>query len=257
MKQFADPFERRFLDAIEHHLDGISEKIKKDFTHKNFLKELNGLKGDKVYHDLGFDTAEYTLVRLIGRMSISVGRRLGEIYDKVPRYVAAARFGLQPNQIAEVFDGLELDIALRNSLLSDDDKIHIKKITEKMSGETYSGIGIEIRYNFNPNDSSRLRKDVDVASKLSAAGLFPVYLIFSSLSPRNDAIARLKRGGWSFKQGQEALDFLTELLGVDIGSVLSDPIIAAETREKTSKIMKSIFESEAFQSVIPGEWSKL
>ena len=148
-----------------------------------------------------------------------------------------------------MFDGLELDIALRSNLLSDADKAHIQQITAKMSGEAYSGIGIEIRSNFNPNDSSRLRKDVDVASKLSAAGLFPVYLIFSSLSPRDDAIARLKRAGWSFKQGQEALEFLNELLGVDISSILSDPIIASKTKSKTSEIMKSIFKSDAFKSL--------
>ena len=249
MNKSIDPFERRFLDAIDHHLDGLSAKIERDFSKDNLEKELTGLKGDKVYHELGFDTVEYALVRLVGRMSISVGRRLGEIYDKVPRFVAAARFGLQPTQIAEVFDGLELDTALRSNLLSDADKAHIQQITAKMSGGAYSGIGIEIRSNFNPNDSSRLRKDVDVASKLSAAGLFPVYLIFSSLSPRDDAIARLKRAGWSFKQGQEALEFLNELLGVDISSILSDPIIASKTKSKTSEIMKSIFKSDAFKSL--------
>lgn len=146
-----------------------------------------------------------------------------------------------------MFDGLELDIALRSNLISADDKAHLERLTARMSGDTYSGIGIEIRYNFNPNDSSRLRKDVDVAAKLKAAGLFPVYLIFSSLSPRDDAIARLKRGGWFFLQGAEALDFLKELLGVDISSVLSDPVIAAETQKRTNEIMKSIFTSEAFK----------
>lgn len=87
-------FERRFLDAIEHHLDGLVSKIERDFSAASLKKEVDGLKGDKVYHDLGFDTIEYALVRLVGRISISVGRRLGEIYDKVPRFVAAARFGL-------------------------------------------------------------------------------------------------------------------------------------------------------------------
>jgi len=249
MVEATSVFERRFLDAIDHHLDGLAQKVERDFSAASLKKEIAGLQGDKVYHDLGFDSPEYALVRLTGRMSISVGRRLGEIYDKVPRFVAAARFGLRPEQIAEVFDGLELDIALRSNLLSKDDRSHIERIVEKMSAEKFSGIGIEIRYNFNPNDSSRLRKDVDVADKLKAAGLFPVYLIFSSLSPRDDAIARLKRGGWFFQQGGDALDFLKELLGVDISSVLSDPVIARKTQEKTDKIMKSIFSSEAFSSI--------
>lgn len=186
---------------------------------------------------------------LLVELSISVGRRLGEIYDKVPRFVAAARFGLGASQIAEVFDGLELDIALRCNLLSNDDHAHVQGIISKMSGAPFGGIGIEIRYNFNPNDSSRLRKDVEVASKLKAAGLFPVYLIFSSISPRDDAIARLTRGGWNFLQGDDALSFMKTLLGVDISAILSDPIISRETRKKTQDIMRSIFTSDGFKAL--------
>ena len=242
-------FEQRFLDALERHLKGWADKIARDFSIDNLRAEVTSLQSDKVYHDLGFDTPEYALVRLVGRMSISVGRRLGEIYDKVPRFVAAARFGLQPGQVAEIFDGLELDISVRSELVSEEDQKHITKIISKISRESYKGIGIEIRYNFNPNDSSRLRKDVAVADKLENAGLLPVYLIFSSISPRDDAIARLTRGGWNFIQGQEALNFLNDLLGVDINSVLADPIIADRTRAKTNELMQSIFNSDAFLSL--------
>lgn len=242
-------FEQRFLSAIDHHLDGLSQKIERDFSKENLEEEISKLQGDQIYHNLGFASREYALVRLTGRVSISVGRRLGEIYDKVPRFVAAARFGLRPQQIAEKFDGLELDIALRSNLLSQEDKIHINNIIARMSNEVFCGIGIEIRYNFNPNDNARLRKDIDVANKLKNDGLFPVYLIFSSTSPREDAISRLKRGGWFFKEGQEAMDFLTLLLGININSVLSDPIISKKVREKTNSIMKSVFSSEAFKSL--------
>jgi hypothetical protein len=161
-------FEQRFFDALERHLQGWADKIARDFSSANLKAEVAALQGDKVYHDLGFDTPEYALVRLVGRMSISVGRRLGEIYDKVPRFVAAARFGLQPSQIAEVFDGLELDISLRSKLLKADDQRHISTIISQVSKDRCSGIGIEIRYNFNPNDSARLRKDVEVAGKLKS-----------------------------------------------------------------------------------------
>jgi hypothetical protein len=249
MPKDPNAFEQRFLDALERHLQGWADKIARDFSLDNLKAEVASLQSDKVYHDLGFDTPEYALVRLVGRMSISVGRRLGEIYDKVPRFVAAARFGLQPGQIAEVFDGLELDIALRSELLNEDDQEHIAKIISQISRERFSGLGIEIRYNFNPNDSSRLRKDVAVADKLKNAGLLPVYLIFSSISPRDDAIARLTRGGWNFIQGQQALTFLNELLGIDINSVLADPIIADRTRAKTNELMQSIFNSDAFRSL--------
>jgi len=249
MTDAPNPFEQRFLDALERHLQGWADKIARDFSLANLKAEVAALQGDKVYHNLGFDTPEYALVRLVGRMSISVGRRLGDIYDKVPRFVAAARFGLQPSQIAEMFDGLELDISLRGELLKAGDRKHISKMISSISREQCSGLGIEIRYNFNPNDSSRLRKDVDVAGRLKTAGLLPVYLIFSSISPRDDAIARLTRGGWHFFQGQAALSFLNDLLGVDINSVLADPVIAERTREKTNELMQSIFNSDAFRSL--------
>lgn len=249
MSSAPNQFEQRFLDALDRHLQGWADKIARDFSSANLKAKVAKLQGDKLYHGLGFDTPEYALVRLVGRMSISVGRRLGEIYDKVPRFVAAARFGLQPSQVAEKFDGLELDISLRGDFLKADDKKHITNIVSNISNEKCSGIGIEIRYNFNPNDSARLRKDVDVADKLKAAGLLPVYLIFSSISPRDDAIARLKRGGWHFFQGQDALTFLYDLLGVDINSVLADPVIADRTRAKTNQLMQSIFDSDAFRSL--------
>ena len=59
-------------------------------------------------------------------MSISVGRRLGEIYDKLPRFVACARFNLNPGDVAEKFDGLELDVGLRFTRLVPHDVEHIK-----------------------------------------------------------------------------------------------------------------------------------
>lgn len=249
MAKASNAFEQRFLDALDHHLLGLADKIARDFSAANLKAEVDTLQSDKVYHNLGFDTPEYALVRLVGRMSISVGRRLGEIYDKVPRFVAADRFGLQPEQIAEKFDGLELDIALRANLLKANDREHIAQLISTISNENCSGIGIEIRYNFNPNDSSRLRKDAEVAAKLKAAGLLPVYLIFSSISPRADAIARLTRGGWHFLQGDIALNFMNDLLGVDINSVLADPVIADRIRAKALELMRSIFDSDAFQSL--------
>ncbi|MBM6580994.1 hypothetical protein ILT44_12440 [Microvirga sp. BT689] len=242
-------FEQRFLDALTHHLDGWKAKVERDFSQGAFQRELTDLSGDPVYERFGFNCAEYVLVRLIGRMSISVGRRLGEIYDKVPRFIAAARFNLKPTQVAELFDGLEIDIVLRSTLLSKPDQKHIQQLVSQYSNEEYKGLGIEIRYNFNPNDSSRLRKDESVANKLRAQGLYPVYLIFSSISPRDEAIARLTRGGWFFIQGQEALDFMHDLLGVDIMSVLENPTISDEIKKQTQDIMRSIFASPAFKHV--------
>lgn len=111
-----DPIELRFLEAIHHHLDGWRRKIEQDFGKACFERELAGLEGDPVYSKFAFDCPEYVVVRLMGRMSISVGRRLGEIYDKIPRFVASARFNVAPEQVAEKFNGLELDIGLRHSL---------------------------------------------------------------------------------------------------------------------------------------------
>ena len=242
-------FEERFLTALSHHLDGWNAKVVRDFSEAAYLKELAALRSDPVYERFGFDCGEYVLVRLVGRMSISVGRRLGEIYDKVPRFVAAARFNITPDQVAEVFDGLELDIALRHKLLNDSDQAHITRLIATYTKTKYAGMGIEIRYNFNPNDSSRLRKDESVVSKLKAQGLFPIYLIFSFISPREEAIARLTRAGWLFLQGDDALEFAETLFGINIMSVLDNPKISAEVKSKTNAIMRSIFTSEAFKQI--------
>lgn len=243
--------EARFLAAVKHHLDGWRTKIANDFSITSYNNELRNLSGDPVYSKFALDSPEYVLTRLVGRMSISVGRRLGEIYDKIPRFVAAARFGVTPDQVAEKFDGLELDIGLRYSDVSPDDQKHLKGTITSLGGDPtkFKGVGIEIRYNFNPNDSSRLRKDCDMADKLKVAGLFPVYLIYSSISPRDEAIARLKRAGWLFLQGHDASKFTTGLFAIDFMSTMENEKVWGEVKTEVREIMSGIFVSKAFEQL--------
>lgn len=245
-----DPTERRFLSAIHHHISGWKQKIKADFGKECYDQELSKLAGDPVYAKFAFDCPEYVLVRLMGRMSISVGRRLGEIYDKIPRFVASARFDIAPERVAEKFNGLELDIGLRYSLLSERDRQSVAAVLARCGADgTETGVGIEIRYNFNPNDSARLRKDVDMATHLKANGLFPLYLIYSAISPRDEAIARLTRAGWHFLQGERASNFTTELFGADFLAILERPEIRQRVHEEIRELMGSIFTSYAFAQV--------
>lgn len=247
----AHEVEQKFLAAVRHHLNGWNEKIKADFSEASYQEELDKLKEDPVYSKFSLDSPEYVLIRLTGRMSISIGRRLGEIYDKIPRFVASARFDVTPQQVAEKFDGLELDIGLRYSELKEDDITHLKSQIKKFGANPndYNGIGIEIRYNFNPNDSSRLRKDVEMAGLLQAAGLYPVYLIYSAISPRDEAIARLKRAGWSFLQGNAASEFTTNLFAIDFMEIMNKPEVWGAVQADVKEIMKGIFSSPAFKKV--------
>ena len=245
-----DATEARFLDAIRHHLQGWRNKIASDFGRECYEVELEKLASDPVYSKFAFDCPEYVVVRLMGRMSISVGRRLGEIYDKIPRFVAGARFNIAPDRIAEKLNGLELDIGLRYSLLSQDDQAFVASVLKKQGAtDNTKGVGIEIRYNFNPNDSSRLRKDVEMAKYVQAEGLLPIYLIYSAISPREEAIARLTRAGWRFLQGREASDFTTELFGADFLGIMERTEVRDRIHEEVRQMMRSIFESYAFEQV--------
>ncbi len=243
--------ETKFLESVKHHIEGWRIKVETDFSKGNFDKELAALKSDPVYSKFAFDVPEYVMVRLIGRMSISIGRRLGEIYDKLPRYVASARFNIDPEAVAEKFNGLELDIGLRFDLLSQQDRDELANILTPHldSIEGFSGLGIEIRYNFNPNDSARLRKDVQMCEYLVDEGLIPVYLIYSAISPRDDAISRLTRAGWRFMQGTDASDFTTTLFGIDFLSLLDRDDIKKEIHREIQEMLQSIFDSEAFGSI--------
>ncbi|MEA5601972.1 hypothetical protein [Nostoc sp. UHCC 0252] len=243
--------EQRFLNILKSHIQGWEAKIQNDFSAQNYQRELQNLKTDPVYSKFALDCPEYVLVRLIGRMSISVGRRLGEIYDKLPRFVASARFNITPEQVAEKFDGLELDIGLRFSSVSSNDENHVRTTLQKFgfSDSGTDGAGIEIRYNFNPNDSARLRKDISMVGHLKAANLFPIYLIYSAISPRDDAINRLTRAGWYFLQGEQASQFTSELFGIDFLKFMDEPEVKEEIHNEVQRVMKSIFTSEAFQNV--------
>jgi len=244
-------FERKFIEAIDSHLKGWALKVNNDFSKANFENELNALKGDPIYADFKFDTPEYVLIRFMGRMSISIGRRLGEIYDKIPRFAAAAKFDLNPQQISPKFDGLELDIGIVQSDISEPNKEHLNTICQKYFKEKLAGgLGIEIRYNFNPNDSSRLRKDVEMGEVLRKQDYTPVYLVFSSISPRQDAISRLEKSGWNFLIGADAVKFMNELLEIDLETILKKKEISEEIKKSVDAIMKSIYDSHAFQEVL-------
>lgn len=240
--------ERQFVKHLRHHLSGWRAKITGDFSKDSYDAELAALNSDPVYPKFHFNSPEYVIIRFMGRVSISIGRRLGEIYDKVPRLLAAARYNLQPEQVAPKFDGLELDIGLRFSQISAQDQQHVRNVCASyLNGALdQGGIGIEIRYNFNPNDSSRLRKDEAMAEKLVQNHLTPIYLIFSSISPRDEAIARLKRAGWTFIVGQPGLDFATELLGMNLSSILDRPAVSAEIKSEIDGMMSDIKSSFAF-----------
>ena len=245
-----DPFERKFVDSIRHHLAGWKKKIDSDFGRASYEKELAKLTNDPVYAKFALDSPEYVFVRLAGRMSISVGRRLGEIYDKLPRFVASARFNITPEQVAEKLHGLELDMGLRYELLSTADREHVAAMLVGFGVDgNETGVGIEIRYNFNPNDSARLRKDVEMAGHVQDEGLFPLYLIYSAISPREEAIARLTRAGWYFLQGEDASDFTTGLFGIDFLGILERPDVRERVQDEVRQLMVSIFTSYAFSQI--------
>jgi hypothetical protein len=241
---------QHLIKALRTQLAGLKDKITNDFSESNYHKELELLQNDSVYPKFGFDRTEYVLIRLMGRVSISVGRRLGEIYDKVPRILASARYGLDMADVTPVYGGLELDLGLKSELLKTNDKKHLMSVVKKYCDiDINLGIGIEIRYNFNPNDSSRLRKDVNMAELLISEQLLPVYLIFSSISPREDAIARLKRAGWFFLVGEDAINFLRDILGDNFLEILEAPEIKEEINREIDQIMASLLGSYAFKEL--------
>lgn len=246
--KYETQLEEKFLIALRHHIFGLRAKAEHDFSENSFKHELNQLVIDPIYPKFALDSEEYVLIRLMGRMSISIGRRLGEIYDKIPRFLASARFDLTPEEVAFSLNELELDIGLKFSDLKNEDSDYVRGVIRKYlpECEADTGLGIEIRYNFNPNDSARLRKDEAMVDYLQKDGLLPVYLIFSAISPRDDAIARLEKAGWNFLIGDTAISFGKNLLGPDLAKILDQPNIKSEVKNEINDIMKIIFSSYAF-----------
>lgn len=243
--------QERFLEELRHHLGGWAAKISSDFSEKTYRQELANLTGDPVYRAFGFATPEYVVVRLIGRVSISIGRRLGEIYDKILRFVVQTRFNLAPEDVSAKVGKLLLDVRIPHAKLSPPDQEHVWRTVRRHlpAVQQGAGLGIEVRYNFNPNDSSRLRKDVSMVRLLERADLRPVYLVFSGISPREEAIARLRRAGWNFLIGPHAMRFMGHLTGMDLVAILERPAIRREVDQHVATIMGTIFESHAFRQV--------
>ena len=254
MVESAQTTEDRFLVLLRRALLGWQEKVDTDFSSQNAAAELALLKSDDVYSQFGLASNGYVLIRFMGRMSISIGRRLGELYDNLPKFVAAARFGLTPSDVSAKINGLNLDVCIPFPLLENEGKtVALKAVSDSLGvnlGPNQAGLGIEIRYNFNPNDSSRLRKDVSMAEGLVAQDLFPIYLVFSGISPRTEAMDRLKRAGWHFLIAQEAADFTKDLLGLDLSSLLTTERVQKEVLTATEGIMSSIVASSAMANAL-------
>ncbi|MHB8163608.1 MAG: hypothetical protein ACYDDV_04555 [Methanoregula sp.] len=244
--------EERFLTELRHHISGFKEKVNEDFNEAACKAELELLHSD-IYSKFSLDTNEYVLIRLLGRISISIGRRLGEIYDKIPIYCAMRRFNLSKDDISEKFKTennklLTGDVCIRREKLSLKDRDHFDTVVKSHfpTNNSSIGIGIEIRYIFNPNDSARLRKDDDMAKLIKESGLFPIYVVFSSISPRNEAIARLERSGWTFIIGTDAEEFIKDLLNMDLRKILENKAIEDEVKKDMENIMGSIYSSKIF-----------
>lgn len=244
--------EDRLLAELRVHLKGLREKIVSEFSQENFKSELSSLDGDAVYRDFAFNNPTYVLIRLMGRISISIGRRLGELYDKLPRLAAQNRYGLTAKQVAPMMGKLALDLAIRWEDLKGEDRDYVASVLRKhLPGRpAKAGLGIEVRYNFNPNDSARIRKDVEMARMVKAEGLLPIYLVFSGLSPRDDAISRLTRAGWHFLVGKSASDFADDLFGFDLAGILQKDKTKQSIHEEVSSIMSALTSSHAFRAVV-------
>jgi len=246
-----DLIEKKLIEQINRHLDGLKSKIVNDFSKNSFEEEIEKLKSDIVYSCFSLSNDKYALIRLMGRVSVSIGRRLGEIYDKIPRLIAQIVFDIPEEEIApKIGNRLELDICLPFDSISKANKTFISKTLKNYKiKEKINGVGIEIRYNFNPNDSARLRKDVDMVNLLLENKLSPIYIIFSSISPRVDAISRLERAGWQFLIGEQAFNFSNSLFGIDIIDILNKEKIKKEINENINAIMDSLYQSYAFQTI--------
>lgn len=244
---------QKFIEQLRHHLNGWKDKITADFSETNLKKEIQELSSDPVYSRFHLHCNDYVLIRIMGRMSISIGRRLGEIYDKIPRIAAQARFGLTADQVVVKFSRLELDVCIPIAALAEQDARHVETVSETHLPDVSdlgAGLAIEIRYNFNPNDSSRLRKDKALGKLLIDKGYTPVYLVFAENSPRlADAVSSLRRAGWSFIIGTPALNFMADLVGFDVSAILDEPDVSTEIQKEIESMMESIKSSHVVTSV--------
>lgn len=240
-----EEMERNLVETIRRHFEELHEKIVSEFSDIKFEKELADLQDDPVYSLWNFDREEYVLVRKIGRISISIGRRFGDIYDKLIRDAMKIRFGLTQEQVAPrlgTTNPIELDARIAFNQINGAEKARIQNTISSYceTVDEIDGLGIEVRYNFNPNDSARLRKDVAMCKLLEDDNLFPIFLVFSTSSPRHDAIARLTRAGWLFFIGDESYNFLKEITGFDFKRFLIRDDVKEIVVTESDRIFRSL-----------------
>ena len=80
--------------------------------------------------------------------------------------------------------------------------------------------------------------------------LVPIYLIFSTISPRHEAIARLSRAGWIFLVGDAASGFMKDLIGMNFEEILETEEVRTEIQQRMRRIMRVLYESAAVAETI-------
>ena len=228
--------------SLIRHFEELLQKIENEFDNNNFNLELHNLKVDPVYSLWHFDRKEYVLIRKMGRISISIGRRLGDVYDKVIREAIMARFDLTLDQVAPKLGdkpSIEIDAKIGFNDINKNEIRRIKKVARSTFlkiPRQYEGLGIECRYNFNPNDSARLRKDLRMYELVANSNLIPIFLVFSTSSPRQDAINRLSKTGWKFLIGNDSYKFLKNIVEFDFKTFLKSKQIQSIMKDNSNKI---------------------
>jgi hypothetical protein len=103
----------RFLLALRHHFQGWINKARQDFGDKAFADELSALSGDELYTNFGLASPEYAIIRLMGRMSVSFGRRLAVYVSEGLPYIGSDEFPAYA--LEECWEGLvaQLKYSLR------------------------------------------------------------------------------------------------------------------------------------------------
>lgn len=89
-----------------------------------------------------------------------------------------------------------------------------------------------------------------MARLIKKAGMTPIYLVFSTISPRDEAISRLQRAGWTFLVGQKARAFMNDLIGMDIEKILDDPKVKEEIKREIATIMKTLYSAPAVRDTV-------
>lgn len=229
--------EAKLHDTIDDELETVLDYARR----KNVKEQRKEYAKDPLFSRFNLDTQEFVLAKSGGGLVTSIHRKVGDLVEKNVQTIFIHQLGIDGEITYDapiVVDGdektRELDALLMVDELDDpDDRDRLQQVIDRdgqntgsnrsldefgNDGDSWDGIGFEIRHCYQSADSKRAQADIAMANHLRANDIMPVMLILCN-DANQDIISRYRNYMFVY-EGTDSFDLIERISGFDYAGFL-------------------------------------